>query len=71
MLNSTVIITTVVISCTPGSPSVSTTVKVYKIEATPRGPNQPKKSVVTGFTWVPIKLRATGIIRIRVKLIRA
>ena len=43
----------------------------YKIEATPRGPNQPKKSVVTGLTRVPIKLKATGIIRIRVKLMTA
>jgi hypothetical protein len=46
----------------------STTINAKRIDAKPRGPNQPRKIRVWPFKFLPNKLKATGNMRTRVKL---
>ena len=64
----TVTMTTVRMVCDPGVSASSRTNSAKRIDARPRGPNQPRKPTVGRRTPEPINESATGIIRTAVKL---
>src|SRR4029077_18645638 len=67
-LSATVTVSAITSSEVCGSPAASTTTTPNTIDASPRGPNQPRNSTVGVAAWEPSMESATGTIRTSVRL---